>query len=368
MIILLGECRHSIINMSACEQQPLPQQDEHGELPTASKPNDSITVRISRSTKFAAYFLPILNHYRNALGKVSTLEKKRAKGELSEEKFMSQKTAVLDAAHTAASPMMVQLLEKMGGLYNKGAQDIVTRGLMVPKPLVDGLSHVFEDMPRRSWASLEKSVWKCLGRGDEKVGKKRLEKYLELNPEPIAAASIGQVHVARVVGSNKNSMVVVKILYPEIRKHMVADLSNMKQAALITTSMLGLDGIKDAIEALVLEVYDKFPQELDFTVEMAHTQYAIKLVSRHSPDIVIPRCYPKLSGTEVLVLSMVPGETINKIATSKPPNPVRIDQARSALAKVIDCLGEMIYRDGFFSRGSPPRKFDGSAGWQSRHD
>ena len=48
-------------------------------------------------------------------------------------------SGMLDEQHAKAAPMIKRLLEEMGGLYNKAAQDIVTRGMVVPPQWVEEL-------------------------------------------------------------------------------------------------------------------------------------------------------------------------------------------------------------------------------------
>ena len=58
-----------------------------------------------------------------------------------------------------------------------------------------------------------------------------------------------------------------QVLYPEIRTFMAADLANLKQAVTMVSKLLSM-GMKDTIEAVSLELYDNFPRELDFRIEV----------------------------------------------------------------------------------------------------
>ena len=65
----------------------------------------------------------------------------RKRGEKAKDpkKFTADKQRMLDEQHAKAAPMIKKLLEEMGGLYNKAAQDIVTRGMVVPPQWVEEL-------------------------------------------------------------------------------------------------------------------------------------------------------------------------------------------------------------------------------------
>jgi len=91
-------------------------------------------VGIARNYKFLGLFKPTLNVYRTSLKQISSLRKKYKK--INPKRFYSEKNAILDATHVKAAPQIKNLLEKMGGLYNKAAQDFVTRGMIVPPILV----------------------------------------------------------------------------------------------------------------------------------------------------------------------------------------------------------------------------------------
>jgi hypothetical protein len=79
-----------------------------------------------------------------------------------------------------------------------------------------------------------------------------------------------KVHCAETL---LNERVVIKVLYPEIRQYMAADLANLKQAVLMISKLLSM-AMKDAIEAVSTELCDNFPRELDFRIEQAFTERA----------------------------------------------------------------------------------------------
>jgi predicted unusual protein kinase regulating ubiquinone biosynthesis (AarF/ABC1/UbiB family) len=309
-------------------------------LPNSKKPGASHLVRVARTTKLGSMMLPILKSYRECQLKLQKLRKQ----EKDDATFERLREEMMDAQHASQSKAMKNILVTMGGLYNKGAQLAASQQLIMPAALVEELKTCFEDMPARDWKLIAPSIHKCLGKGDKKKGKEVMEtEFLEFEQKPLAAASIGQVHLATL---RSRQRVVVKILYPEIRKHMYADLATIETTINMIATVLELGDLKGIIEMLFKELNDNFPREMDFNIELAHMEYARKLLSRHSKQIVVPTAFPELSGTTMLTQQMVEGETINKIA--KENNPEKMAKAQNAFDLVIDALGEMIFRDGFF--------------------
>lgn len=238
----------------------------------------------------------------------------------------------------------------MGGLYNKGAQLAASQQLIMPPRLVEELKECFENMPPRQWKVIEKAIAACMGDGDVKKGRiKMAEEFKEIDQEPLAAASIGQVHTATLASGER---VVIKILYPEIRRNMVADLKTMKSSIQLIVAFLGLQDMKKMIDVFYAEIASNFPRELDFQIERAHSEFARHLLQHHSPNIVVPHMYADLSGTQMLTQEMVDGDTLNKIGRDQDPK--RLEDGRKVLNQVIDAFGRMIFKDGFFHADPHP--------------
>jgi len=78
----------------------------------------------------------------------------------------------------------------------------------------------------------------------------------------------------------------IQVLYPEIRTFMAADLANLKQAVTMVSKLLSM-GMKDTIEAVSLELYDNFPRELDFRIEVTHEEEYYMSCYWHSSKICL---------------------------------------------------------------------------------
>ena len=144
--------------------------------------------------------------------------------------------------------------------------------------------------------------------------------FQSIDEAPLAAASIGQVHTGKLrklekvvesgqAGGRRSDVcndtdVIVKVLYPEIRTYMAADLANLKQAVLLISKLLSM-AMKDTIEAVSMELYDNFPRELDFRIESAFMERARANLAKHSPRVILPKLHKHLSSTSILTQQRV---------------------------------------------------------------
>ena len=127
-----------------------------------------------------------------------------------------------------------------------------------------------------------------------------------VEPVALAAASIGQVHRARL---RSGEAVVVKVRYPGVREAVDADLVQLRRL-IMSSKLLPLDGA--AMDRLMAEVRDRFREETDYGAELAHLEF-LRRVARH-PGVVYARPFTELSTSGLLVLSEERGEPLEVAA------------------------------------------------------
>ena len=113
-------------------------------------------VGVRRNVEFVGLYAPLLVDYVRTQRKARRLRK--ATKAADPERYYEARTALWDEQHAKAAAGVKRVLEKMGGLYNKTAQDFATRDGMLPQPWVDELRTSFEQMPARPWAQMELSL------------------------------------------------------------------------------------------------------------------------------------------------------------------------------------------------------------------
>ncbi len=160
--------------------------------------------------------------------------------------------------------------------------------------------------------------------------------------EPIAAASVGQVHRARTHGGRD---VAVKVQYPGVEDAIVSDLANLEELA--TVSSLG--GGRVDFQPLYDQISTLIRDELDYVAE-AESQTVFADAFRGHPLVKVPEVLADLSSRRVLTTEFVGGRTLYEVLDDEP--------ARR------DAIGEIIYRfnfgsvfSGFFSGDPHPGNY-----------
>jgi predicted unusual protein kinase regulating ubiquinone biosynthesis (AarF/ABC1/UbiB family) len=140
---------------------------------------------------------------------------------------------------------------------------------------------------------------------ESELGAPPEEVFAEFSPEPIAAASIGQVHAARL---HDGTEVAVKVQYPGVAAAIGADLANtellftfVKIAKGVMPQLRNVD-----VRALADEVVERIGEELDYGIELRN-QAEFADHYRGHPFARVPEVFPELSSDRVLTMEMVHG-------------------------------------------------------------
>ncbi len=167
----------------------------------------------------------------------------------------------------------------------------------LPEPLRLALSQLQSDAPPMSVDLALETVERELGRPIDDV-------FVEFDPNPIAAASIGQVHRAllRDPVTGIERAVAVKVQYPGVGEAIVADLKNADLlGAVLRQGFGGLDPAE-----MVDEIKLRIAEEVDYELE-ARNQQAFCDYYRDHPFIRIPAVIPEFSTTHVLTTELAEG-------------------------------------------------------------
>jgi predicted unusual protein kinase regulating ubiquinone biosynthesis (AarF/ABC1/UbiB family) len=168
---------------------------------------------------------------------------------------------------------------------------------------------------------------------ESELGRAPEDLFAELSTTPIAAASIGQVHVARL---HDGTVVAVKVQYPGVADAIGDDLANTE---LLLTFVKIAQGIapqvgKFDVRAIADEISERFREELDYVAELAYQREFADHYRGH-PFIRVPEVFPDLSSDRVLTMEMVHGRRWTETADA--------DQS------LRDRWGEVVFRFFFGS-------------------
>lgn len=181
---------------------------------------------------------------------------------------------------------------------------------------------------------------------EQGLNKKIAELFSEFSPDPVASASIAQVHKARL--RSNNQLVAVKVLRPNITQTIIKDIKLLKLAA-----KLIILGAKDAKrlkpEELITEFERTIHNELDFLQEAAN---ATELARLHYGDhrIIIPKIYYDYCSSTVIVLEWKDGIVISDINNLKQQG---IDLIKLSIYGV-EIFYTQVFKFGFFHADMHP--------------
>ena len=230
----------------------------------------------------------------------------------------------------AQAAELVQSLGRLKGAAMKVGQLISVEGRdFFPPEVLDVLSKLQDSAPPMSFEDVQRQL-------QTELGPEKFSQIEGLEPQALAAASIGQVHRARWKGED----IVFKIQYPGVSASIDTDLillKNLARGALALSPRrnIPMDDLFDEIASLL-------KQEVDYTQELALlTEYRETL--GHHPEFVFPKPIPELSSSQVLAMSFEGGLKIQEFLRTNPSSESRNDFGN----KILNLYALEFFEHGF---------------------
>ncbi|MBP2661811.1 MAG: hypothetical protein H6Q69_4843, partial [Firmicutes bacterium] len=228
------------------------------------------------------------------------------------------------------------VLEQLGPTYVKLGQIASTRPDLLPPEIIDELEKLQDAVPAFSFTEVRSVLQEELGGTLEKI-------FQHFEPEPIAAASIGQVHQAVL---KTGTTVAVKIQRPSIAIDIQTDLE-----ILYELSNLAERRFHWAKSYQLMDMIDEFSKslrsELDYTSEARNAEKISKQFT-NNPMIYVPKIYWDYSTQKVLTAEYIEGIKISKKEDLKQQG-YNLSLLAERFAKGIF---HQIFMEGFF-HGDP---------------
>ncbi|MFZ5632605.1 MAG: ABC1 kinase family protein [Bacillota bacterium] len=226
-------------------------------------------------------------------------------------------------------------LEELGPTFVKTGQILSTRSDLIPPDFITELEKLQDRVAALRFETVKQQIERELGRSLEEL-------FAGFEPEPLAAASIGQVHRAVLPGGRE---VIVKVQRPDIEKIIDVDLEILYDVARFLERS-GWSETYSPVEA-VAEFDRVLHEELDYNAEGRNAD-AFRKNFAGDPDVIIPLVYWEYSTGKILVMEYVRGIKFNDLQEIE-----RLGLDRPALArKSVMALFKQILIDGFF-HGDP---------------
>ncbi len=222
-----------------------------------------------------------------------------------------------------------EMLDELGPTFVKLGQVLSTRPDIVPNDILEELVKLQDDVSPLPFSVVEQVVEDELGLSIDRA-------FMSFEIEPIASASIGQVHGAVLPSGER---VVVKVQRPEAAKVIRRDTDLMLQLAEVLEHRVDLGFSPTGV---VEEFARSAGRELDYGLEARNAvRFSVNL--RDSPNVLVPHIYSAYSTNRVLTMSRVDGAKLNS-----PEVAALAQEERTLLAEnIAECWFRQVLDDGF---------------------
>jgi ubiquinone biosynthesis protein len=241
-------------------------------------------------------------------------------------------------AETAKANELAGDLEKLGPTFVKLGQLLSTRVEMLPPAYLEALSRLQDKVEPFGFAEVEKIV-------NTELGVRISKAFSEFESEPIAAASLGQVHRATL---RDGRPVAVKVQRPQIREQMVEDLDAIEDIADFLDQHTEM-GKRYEFGQMLEQFRKSLLQELDYRREAGNLT-TIREQLRAFERIIIPAPIADYCTSRVLTMEFVPGKKVTDLSPL-----ARMEFDGAALAEeLFRAYLEQILVSGFFHADPHP--------------
>ena len=227
---------------------------------------------------------------------------------------------------------------RLRGLFIKVGQLISIMANFLPDAFREELERLQDQVPPRPYRDIEARLREEFG------GRSPTELFAEFSPEPVASASIGQVHRARL---RSGEQVAVKVQYSDIEDMVRIDLHALRRIFNVLRWFMpdyGFDTIYGEIREMVLA-------ELDFRREAnAIEKIAANFAARDKQNVRFPRVVAEFSTGRVLTTGWMEGTKIGQVDKI---DSLKIDRRATARA-CVEAYCEQIFIDGMYHADPHP--------------
>jgi predicted unusual protein kinase regulating ubiquinone biosynthesis (AarF/ABC1/UbiB family) len=242
------------------------------------------------------------------------------------------------AFHTARAERLAATLASMGPTFIKLTQLFAGRRDLIPSPYVESLSTLTDRVPAVPWPAIREEITRSYGVPPEQV-------FETIEEQPLAAASLGQVHRARADGRD----VVVKVLRPGVEQQVADDLRVARRLLRSLASRLhpphvqGILGVLDEFERRVAD-------EMDFRQEAAFAA-RIRQNFRSERTVRVPEVLDRYTRRRTMVMEYVEGIRIDRLDEAMTSGLLAPDRI---LRTVMSLYVRMMLVDGLFHADPHP--------------
>ncbi|MGK4008541.1 AarF/UbiB family protein [Sorangium sp. So ce1036] len=233
---------------------------------------------------------------------------------------------------------LLRVMLKLRGVFIKLGQVLSIMGGFLPRAYGKELEQLQDQVPPHPFSDLEAALRRSFGRSAGEL-------FASIERAPLAAASLGQVHVARLHDGRK---VAVKFLYPGIRGVIAVDLRVLRLALLVYKRFVPVGRIERVHESLV----DLLRRETDYLHEAACME---RMAQNFEGDagVAFPEVIHELTTRDVLTMTFMEGTKITRLDALRSAG---IEPSDVAL-RLVQAFYKMLFVDRFFHADPHPGNF-----------
>ncbi|XP_062229733.1 uncharacterized protein LOC133927332 [Phragmites australis] len=258
-----------------------------------------------------------------------------------------KKNAILTKTHERNARRVLNLMIELEGLWVKLGQYLSTRADVLPEPYINVLKLLQDSLPPRPFEEVRGTI-------EKELGKPISDLFADFVLDPLATASIAQVHHATLVDGRD---VVVKIQHDGVKEIILEDLKNAKSLI----EWIAWAEPQYDFNPMIDEWCKEAPKELDFNHEAENTRTVSRNLSRktdcgsdsvsNAVDVLIPEVIQ--STDKVLILQYMDGIRLNDNGSLEAYG---VDKQK-LLEEITRAYAHQIYIDGFFNGDPHPGNF-----------
>jgi predicted unusual protein kinase regulating ubiquinone biosynthesis (AarF/ABC1/UbiB family) len=284
-----------------------------------------------RLVRVLALFGLILASYLVQLGLVRVF----ARGERPAPRWLARRRERLDERNARR---LLRGMLRLRGVFIKLGQVLSVLGGFLPRAFTRELESLQDNVPAHPFRDVERTF-------AASFGKAPAECFTAIDPRPIAAASLGQVHAAVTRDGRK---VAVKVLYPRIRDVIRVDMRALKMVIRVIKRWLPTPHLDTVHRSLV----DLLRRETDYVHEAACMERMAKNFVGE-PDLLFPEVVHELTTKDILTMSFMDGVKITRLAELD-----RLGIDRRLLAtRLVQSFYKQLFVDRFFHADPHPGNF-----------
>lgn len=239
------------------------------------------------------------------------------------------------ALHLRNAERVKTAILELNGLFIKIGQMLSILSNFLPEAFQKPLEALQDRIPPRPIDEVRARIERELGQSPEAL-------FAHFDPEPLAAASIGQAHRARL---HDGTEVVVKVQHADIETIARLDLDIVRRLTQVISWFFDIKGM----DYLYSQLRKMIEEELDFLKE-AESMRQIGENLRELPGIAVPTVHPTYSGARVLTTTWHEGVKISNLAQLDAWGIGRRDIA----TRLLQAYCRMVFKDGFYHADPHP--------------